>query len=164
MSLYVLSLCKFICICHIYMPSIPFTPHLPRVWPPRWHSGRESVFQCRRCKRCSFDPWVEKIPWRRKWQHPPVFWPGKFHGQRSLGGCSSWGRRVGHDWATEHTHTHTHTHPMCLSIRSNHMKGPIFWPFFFIAYILLFGHQLGKKTYFSFFKVIQGIANLVPNI
>lgn len=58
-----------------------------------------------------------------------------------------------------------HTHTMGLSIRPNHMKGPISRPFFFlIAYIILFGHQLGKKTYFSFFKVIQGIANLVPNI
>ena len=31
-----------------------------------------------------FDPWVEKIPWRRKWQLTPVFLPGKFYGQRSL--------------------------------------------------------------------------------
>jgi len=22
-----------------------------------------------------FDPWVEKIPWRRKWQPTPVFLP-----------------------------------------------------------------------------------------
>ena len=27
-----------------------------------------------------FDPWVGKIPWRRKWQPTPVFLPGKFHG------------------------------------------------------------------------------------
>ena len=27
----------------------------------------------------------------------PVFLPGKFHGQRSLAGYSSWGRRVGHN-------------------------------------------------------------------
>jgi len=26
-------------------------------------------------------PWVGKIPWRRKWQPTPVFFPGKFHGQ-----------------------------------------------------------------------------------
>ena len=32
--------------------------------------------------------WVGKIPWRRKWQPTPVFLPGKFHGQRSLVGCS----------------------------------------------------------------------------
>ena len=27
-----------------------------------------------------FDPWVGKIPWRRKWQPTPVFWPGESHG------------------------------------------------------------------------------------
>ena len=48
------------------------------------------------CRRCGFDPWVGKIPWRRKWQPILVFLPGKFHGQRSLVGYSSWGRkRVG---------------------------------------------------------------------
>ena len=30
---------------------------------PRWLSGKESAYQCRRCE---FDPWVRKIPWRRK--------------------------------------------------------------------------------------------------
>jgi len=33
-----------------------------------------------------FNPWVRKIPWRRKWQHTPVFLPGASHGQRSLEG------------------------------------------------------------------------------
>ena len=28
----------------------------------------ESTCQCRRHRRCGFDPWVGKIPWRRKWQ------------------------------------------------------------------------------------------------
>ena len=32
------------------------------------------------------DPWVGKIPWRRKWQPTPVFLPKEFHGQRSLAG------------------------------------------------------------------------------
>ena len=40
-----------------------------------------------------FDPWVEKIPWRRKWQPTPVFLPGKSHGLRSLVGYSPWGRK-----------------------------------------------------------------------
>ena len=31
-----------------------------------------------------FDPWVRKIPWRRKWQSTPVFLPGESHVQRSL--------------------------------------------------------------------------------
>ena len=35
------------------------------------------------------DPWVRKIPWRRKWQPTPVLLPGKFHGWRSLVGYSA---------------------------------------------------------------------------
>ena len=35
-----------------------------------------------------FDPWVGKIPWRRKWQPTSVFLPGEFHGPRSLVGYS----------------------------------------------------------------------------
>ena len=30
--------------------------------------------------------------WRRQWQPTPVLLPGKSHGQKSLGGCSPWGR------------------------------------------------------------------------
>ena len=37
------------------------------------------------------DPWVGKIPWRRKWQPIPVFLPGEFHGLRSLAGYSPQG-------------------------------------------------------------------------
>ena len=33
-----------------------------------------------------FHPWVQKIPWSRKWQSIPVFVPGESHGQRSLKG------------------------------------------------------------------------------
>ena len=33
-----------------------------------------------------------KIVWRRQWHPTPVLLPGKSHGQRSLGGCSPWGR------------------------------------------------------------------------
>ena len=35
-----------------------------------------------------FDPWVGKIPWRRKWQPNPVSLPGRSHGQKSLAGCT----------------------------------------------------------------------------
>ena len=51
---------------------------------------KKSSCQCRRSKRRRFDPWVRKIPWRRKWQPTPVFLPRKFHGQRSLVGYSPW--------------------------------------------------------------------------
>ena len=36
------------------------------------------------CRGLGFDLWVEKIPWRRKWQPTLVFLPGESHGQRSL--------------------------------------------------------------------------------
>ena len=54
-------------------------------------SGKESACRHRRCRILGFDPWVGKIPWRRKWQYTPVFVPGKSHGQRSLVGHSPWG-------------------------------------------------------------------------
>ena len=53
---------------------------------PCGSGSKESACQCRRCRRCGFDPWVGKISWRRKWQSAPVFLPGKSHGQRSLAG------------------------------------------------------------------------------
>jgi len=40
-----------------------------------------------------FDPWEGKIPWRRKWQPTPVFFPGKSLRQRGLAGYSPWGHQ-----------------------------------------------------------------------
>ena len=37
-------------------------------------------------KKCRFNPWVKKIPWRRAWQPSPIFLPGESHGQRNLEG------------------------------------------------------------------------------
>ena len=68
---------------------------------PWWLSSKESTCQCRR----SFDSWVGKIPWRRKWQPTLVFLLGKSYGQRSLVGYSPWScKRVRHKLeAKEHT-------------------------------------------------------------
>ena len=57
-------------------------------WLPRWLGGEEPACQGRRHRRHGFDPWVRKIPWRRKRQPTPVFLPGESHGQRSLVGPS----------------------------------------------------------------------------
>ena len=66
---------------------------------PRWLSGKESTCQRR---RCSFNPWVRKIPWWRKWKPSPVFSPGKSHAQRNVVNYSPWGlKRVGHDLMTK---------------------------------------------------------------
>ena len=38
---------------------------------------KEPTCQCRRLKKRWFDPWVEKIPWKKAWQPTPVFLPGE---------------------------------------------------------------------------------------
>ena len=58
---------------------------------PKWLSGKESSCQCTSCRRHGFNPWVGKIPLRRKWQPTLVFLPGKSYAQRSLVGYSPWG-------------------------------------------------------------------------
>ena len=55
---------------------------------PSWLSGKESACQC---WRLEFDPWVEKIPWWRKWKPTPVFLPGKPHGTEEPGGLQQMG-------------------------------------------------------------------------
>ena len=51
---------------------------------PRWLSGKESACQYRSHRRCRFDPWARKIPWKKACQPTPVFLSGKSHGQRSM--------------------------------------------------------------------------------
>ena len=46
--------------------------------------GSDGKASARNAGDPEFDPWVGKIPWRRKWQPTPVFLPGKSHGQRTL--------------------------------------------------------------------------------
>ena len=58
--------------------SVSFS-HYP--WDFPGGSDGKEILQCR---RLVFDPWVGKIPWRRKREPTPVFLPGKSHGQRSL--------------------------------------------------------------------------------
>ena len=70
---------------------------------PGGTSGKEPACQC---QRHGFDPWVRKIPWRRKWQLNPVFLPGESNGQKSLPGCSLWDHK-GSD-RSERLSTHTY--------------------------------------------------------
>ena len=54
-------------------------------------------------RRRRFDPWVGKIPWRRRWLLAPVFLLGEFYGQRSLADYSPEGHKVS-DTAKRLTH------------------------------------------------------------
>ena len=49
--------------------------------------GKESAYNA---GELGSDPWVE-IPWRRAWQHTPVFLPGKSPWTEEPGGYSPWG-------------------------------------------------------------------------
>ena len=60
-----------------------------------WCLRQERI--CLQCRRPGFDPWVEKIPWRRAWLPAPVFLAGEFHGQRNLADYSPWSQTTGHD-------------------------------------------------------------------
>ena len=79
---------------------------------PREYGGKESICQCRRCKRC-------RLNWPLCWEdslkegmatHSRILileipWTQKTGMLQSMGS-----KRVGHRWVTEHTNTHTHTH------------------------------------------------------
>ena len=49
---------------------------------------------CRRPKRCRFDPWVGKMPRRRKWQPTPIFLPGKSQTEEPSGLQSMGSQRI----------------------------------------------------------------------
>ena len=55
--------------------------------------GSEGRSVCLQCGRPRFDPWVGKIPWRRKWQPTPVLLPGESLGRRGMVVYSPWGRK-----------------------------------------------------------------------
>ena len=81
---------------HTYGALVYFiTYEISKSGLPQWLSGKESACQCRGHR---LDPWVRKIPWRRKWELIPVFLPKKSHGQRNLAGYSQSGHKtVGQD-------------------------------------------------------------------
>ena len=59
---------------------------------------------CLQCGRPGFNPRVRKIPWRRAWQHSPIFLPGESPWTEEPGRLQSLGsQRVGHDWVTKHS-------------------------------------------------------------
>ena len=95
---------------------------------PRWLSDKESTCWCRRHK---LDPWVKKILWRRKWQHTPVFLPGKMQWTEEPGGLQLVGVTKSWTQLSIHTHTHIHTHTQAYI----YIFFFIMWKFFLCIYI-----------------------------
>ena len=73
------------------------------------------------------------FPQRRQWQPTPVLLPGKFHGQRSLVGCSPWGHEESD--TTERLHFHFslscigegNGNPLQCSCLENPRDGGVWW-------------------------------------
>ena len=117
--------------CLLVPPSSPCLPgmalspagslSLPSYWLPRWLSGKESTCQCR---RYGFNPWLRKIPWRRKWQPTPIFLPWESHGQGGLVGYSLWGCKESDTTeVTEHTRMHQGGSGYCFREVNSVVKG-----------------------------------------
>ena len=98
--------------------------------------GSDGKSICLQCGRPRLDPnvgdpgwipmwetWDGKMPWRRKWQPTLVFLPGKSHGQRSLAGCSPWGRKELD--MTERLHFHFQTMVGVMKIMGPPSKHPV---------------------------------------
>ena len=90
---------------------------------PGGTSGKELACQCRRPKRCGFDPWIRNIPWRSKWQPTPGFLPGKSQRQRSPVGYSPRGCKRESDM-TEATKQKNQ------SLMADHLQGILLLPAF----------------------------------
>ena len=102
-------------------------------------SAGESACQSRRQKRCRFDPWARKIPWRREWQSATVILPGK----RSLVGYSP---RVtkSQTWLSTHTCTHQHIFNVDTLVL---FPSLILCPSFWVRYLI-------RNEYISCFKSV----------
>ena len=114
---------------------------------PRWYSGKDSTCQCRRLRDVGLIPGSGGSPRRRKWQPTPVFFPGKFHGQRSLEGYSPKGHKESDMQRIENTHIHIlNIQILCLYFKDIFQNVQIF----FFSYII----ALQVDLCFSFY--IQG--------
>ena len=96
-------------------------PHPLSMGFPGGPGGKEPACQCRRPKKCEFDPWVGKIPWRKEgmatlssilaWKVP---WTEDPCGLQSMGS-----QRVGHDLAGKYSFLYcTLKEPPCFSLQS----------------------------------------------
>ena len=112
---------------------------------------------------------VKQLCRRRQWQPTPVLLPGKSHGQRSLVGCSPWGRKES-DMTERLSSSSTAALQLCPCHRAQQLPGflPVLSPpgasdapairyppasriSLFSFYILLYSTNKEEAIAFSFF-------------
>ena len=100
-----------------------YSDHLPFCTGfPGGASGKGSICQCRKCKRCGFDPWVRKIPCSKKWQPTPVFSPGIILWAEKPGWLQSMGSQLD---TTKHECPRTHTPLFILPVKNSVISLPL---------------------------------------
>ena len=99
---------------------------------------------CPQCGRPEFNPWVEKISWRREWQPTPVFLSGEFHGQRSPASYSPWGCKEA-DTTEQLTLKQFPAHGTC-SINMGRVNEHIVLPMFLTSSLPILGVALWDFT------------------
>ena len=84
-----------------------------------------TLTQCSVCKQEGNQKKRGNLPLQRRQWHPtPVLLPGKFHGRRSLVGCSPWGCRVGHDWSDLVAAAEVYARLICFTVQQKLTQYP----------------------------------------
>ena len=127
-------------------------------------AGKESACQCRRHKRCRFDPWFGKIPWRRTWQPTLVFLPGESMDRGAWRLQSVGSQRAGHDWACTQRRKvrEEHSQPLCPSLTPSHSLSSRLAVVLFLSDLSIlrvpprFQHTVSREGLLFFFVCVCG--------
>ena len=124
-----------------------------------------SVVKNMPANECRFDPWVGKIPQRKKWQPTPVFLSGKSHGQKSLEGYNPWVcKRIAHNLATKkkkknNKRAHTQT---IIIIKKQVVTQLVYQCDYHSNYITLNACVLSRFSHVLFFLTLWTVACQAP--
>ena len=103
---------------------------------PRWCSGRESGYQCRRSKRPSFDFWVGKILWSRKLQ------PTQYSFLENSMDRRAWRATVHGVTKSQDVTEHTHTEKFRSLLSKNSLSPHSNWSWLEISLRTLYGERI----------------------
>ena len=87
-----------------------------------------------------FDPWVRKIPWRRKWQPTPVFFPGN----RCLASYTPGGHKESDTAERLSTHTRCRVTALLPALLLSLLSRAFSFAYFIENWILLLGKFIVK--------------------
>ena len=116
--------------------------------------------------RCGFDPWIGKIPWRRKWQPTAVFLPGESCGHRSLACCSLWGLKEldTTEWLSTHAVLHHMRGADTLRISKSSTENHLHQLGHVNCFDVWIPHKLSKKTLLDYISACDSLPKHNKNV